>query len=327
MAPVSSSSGTDVEKSDAVGLALCPRNLFIPWAKDARCWTWDRIPLESQDYRQIDVPELLKVAWLDVRGNFNMSQLTAMTWYEVVMEVKLKEPCQGWALPVTLEICKADGTSTSSQVTLDSMPRNQWHNLVVGNFEATGPREVQFSLKETTWGNWKKGLLIKRVLVRPANPGYGVKGLVIYPEDMWISWGRDARYWKWNCLLFDSQDYGEIEVPKLLGVSWLEIRGSFEISKLKAGAAYEVVIVAMLKEPCSGWESPLTLHLLRPDSTSASREVTLKGMASNRWLDLVVGDFLAAGSGLVEFSMTETKVGNWKKGLIIKHALIRPVHD
>ncbi|KAG1362562.1 protein PHLOEM PROTEIN 2-LIKE A1-like [Cocos nucifera] len=256
-----------------------------------------------------------------------MSQLTANTWYEVVMEVMLKEPCHGWESPVTVHLRKADSTSTSEQVPLNCMPRDKWQNLVIGNFHATGPGEVEFSLSETTSGCWKKGLLIKRVLVKPVNPGCGVKDLVIYPKDMWISWARDARYWKSNCLLFSGQEHCEIEVPKLLGVSWLEIRGSFEISNLKEGATYEVVIVAMLKEPCSGWESPVTFHLLKPDSTSTSHEVTLAHMPSNKWLDLVVGDFLVTGSGQVEFSMAETKVGNWKKGLIIKYVLVRQVHN
>ncbi|XP_008799901.1 protein PHLOEM PROTEIN 2-LIKE A1-like [Phoenix dactylifera] len=155
-----------------------------------------------------------------------------------------------------------------------------------------------------------------------------VDDLFIYPRDLWITWGSDERYWRWHWLLLRSQDYKDIEVPQLLEVCWLEIKGKFSMSQLTPNAKYEVVFVVMLLEPSFGWESPVTLSLDTPDDKSTSRKSDeLKKMPVNEWKELLVGSFTASASGDVTFSMLGDDKTHWKKGLVVKYVEVRPAYN
>ncbi|XP_073108127.1 uncharacterized protein PHLOEM PROTEIN 2-LIKE A4-like [Elaeis guineensis] len=158
--------------------------------------------------------------------------------------------------------------------------------------------------------------------------GREVKDLFIYPRDLQITWGNDERYWKWHWLLLKSQDYKDIEVPELLQVCWLEIKGKFNMSQLTPNANYEVVFVLMMLESRSGWEHPVTLRLGMPNGNSTSRRSwELKDMPVNEWKELVVGSFTASARGDVTFSLLGDDKTRWKQGLVVKYVDVRPAYN
>ncbi|KAG1347642.1 putative protein PHLOEM PROTEIN 2-LIKE A1 [Cocos nucifera] len=123
-----------------------------------------------------------------------------------------------------------------------------------------------------------------------------------------------------------SQDYKDIEVPQMLEVCYLEIKGKFNMSQLTRNAKYEVVFVVMQPESRFGWEHPVTLSLDTPNDKSTSRKSgELKNMPADEWKELVVGSFTASGRGDVTFSMLGDDKTHWKKGLVVKYVVIRPV--
>ncbi|XP_020258973.1 uncharacterized protein PHLOEM PROTEIN 2-LIKE A4-like [Asparagus officinalis] len=145
------------------------------------------------------------------------------------------------------------------------------------------------------------------------------KGLTIYPRDLSVTWGNDARYWKWFWLLFESDDYKVIEIPRLLNVCWLEISGSISMMSLRIGLKYEVAFVIMMKSP-EGWEnSPVTLRLDLPDGKPRVRDIDLSTVPTDTWVTIPVDVFTATTTkGRVGFSMKEITRLLWKRGLIIK---------
>jgi len=126
-----------------------------------------------------------------------------------------------------------------------------------------------------------------------------------------------------------SQDYKVVEIPRLIDVCWLEIKGKYEMSKLTPGVKYEAGFVVMMKEPVSGWtNSPVTFRLDLPDGTSQSYDMNLSNVPRNEWNTLPIGEFKATrDAGDILFSMREIKKNNWKKGLIIKNIVIRPLYN
>ncbi|KAL7264615.1 hypothetical protein ACSBR1_002554 [Camellia fascicularis] len=66
-----------------------------------------------------------------------------------------------------------------------------------------------------------------------------------------------------------------------------------------------------------------TLVLILPGSKTQRNE-SLKGKRVEEWFEILVGEFIMSleNVGSVEFSMEEH--GDWKSGLIVKCAIIRP---
>ena len=112
-----------------------------------------------------------------------------------------------------------------------------------------------------------------------------------------------------------------IEVPQLVG-DYVYVYGECDVSKLETGLTYEIAVMVMLKDMPEEGEFMVTLELTLPDGTSKSHEVDFNKLPKNHWLVLVIGDFVAAATGVVTFSMTSKKA---KKGLIIKGAVVHPV--
>ena len=115
-----------------------------------------------------------------------------------------------------------------------------------------------------------------------------------------------------------------VEVPRLVKVWWLEATGSFDMSELIEGTKYSVVFKVMKKDPSEGWKIPVNLTLNLPNEMPSSTTASLDEMPVDIWADLHVGDFVAFGAGLINFSMRETTNTNPKSGLIIKGVQIKP---
>jgi len=117
----------------------------------------------------------------------------------------------------------------------------------------------------------------------------------------------------------------EIELASLLNVCWLEVHGRFETSYLTPGVVYEVVFVVIM-ELGYGWAKAVNLRLKLPDGNVTQREECLLEMPKGQWIELKAGEFMAESSlvGEMEFSLYEYEGGQWKRGLVVKGAIIRP---
>lgn len=54
---------------------------------------------------------MLDMCWLNVRGQFKMSEMSSGVVYEIAYMVKLTNGGYGWELPITLLIKLTDGKS------------------------------------------------------------------------------------------------------------------------------------------------------------------------------------------------------------------------
>lgn len=138
-----------------------------------------------------------------------------------------------------------------------------------------------------------------------------------------ITWSENQQYWKWVSMK-ESSDV-EIEIASLLNVCWLEVHGRFETSYLTPEVIYEVVFVVMM-EPGYGWDKPVKIGLKLPNGDAKLHEECLLELPKGKWIQLKAGEFMAASSltGEMEFSLYEYEGGEWKRGLAIKGAIIRP---
>ena len=97
------------------------------------------------------------------------------------------------------------------------------------------------------------------------------------------------------------------------------------MSELSPGVVYEIVYEVKLTKGDSGWDLPIKLQLALPDGRVQERQVSLLEKPRKEWFQLNVGNFQSKDgeSGEICFSIFEHG-GNWKTGLIIKGAILRP---
>ncbi|XP_021805998.1 protein PHLOEM PROTEIN 2-LIKE A1-like [Prunus avium] len=130
-------------------------------------WVWNCYKEISED--NVEVVKLMSVCWVNVRGQFKMSELSAGVVYEIAYKVKLTNGAFGWELPVTVKIRFPDGREQKRQYSLFQKPRGEWIELSGGSFEVKGEEngEVWFDLCQHG-GHWKKGLIIQGIIIKPA---------------------------------------------------------------------------------------------------------------------------------------------------------------
>ncbi|GAV57496.1 PP2 domain-containing protein [Cephalotus follicularis] len=145
---------------------------------------------------------------------------------------------------------------------------------------------------------------------------------MLYARALYVTWGNREN-WNWNCFKETSDE--DIEVAKLSHVCWLDVRGKFKISDLSPGIVYEIVYVVKLTKGASGWELPIMLKLALPNGKVQERQVILLDKPRGEWIELNVGNFVVekGEEREVNFDLYEHG-GHWKKGLIIKGAILRP---
>ncbi|KAK9133952.1 hypothetical protein Scep_013480 [Stephania cephalantha] len=162
-----------VEKNKGLNcFMLYARNLSITWAEDKRYWNWPYAveTTSNDDEVMVDVAQLVSVCWLELQGKFNLSNLSPETTYEVVFVVMLKDPAYGWEVPVNVKLELPSGETQVHKVDLMRKPRADWIEIYVGEFKTCPPNnngEVHFSMFEFEGGKWKRGLLVKGVIIRP----------------------------------------------------------------------------------------------------------------------------------------------------------------
>ncbi|XP_059625207.1 protein PHLOEM PROTEIN 2-LIKE A1-like [Cornus florida] len=155
------------EKSNSNCFMLFARNLSITWSDDKRYWHWPYLK-ETNDVF-VDVAELLNVCWLEVHGKFETVKLSPGVGYEVIFVIMLKDPGDGWEVPVNIRLVLPDGKKQEHKESFKEKARGQWIEIPVGQFEMSPDKvgEIEFSLYEYEGGKWKRGLAIKGVAIRP----------------------------------------------------------------------------------------------------------------------------------------------------------------
>ncbi|KAI3845475.1 hypothetical protein MKX03_023410 [Papaver bracteatum] len=103
----------------------------------------------------IEVAELLNVCWLDVNGKLNISKLNPGVKYEIIFV----------EAHVNLRLVHSGSQTQLRKEDLQQKPKSQWIELQVGLMIKKG-KEIEFSLFECENQNWKRGLVIKGVIVR-----------------------------------------------------------------------------------------------------------------------------------------------------------------
>lgn len=108
-----------------------------------------------------------------MQGRFETAKLSPGAPYEVAFVIMLRDPAYGWEVPVNVRLTLPDGTKQEHKENLMKKPRGEWIEIPAGEFvtwpEKTG--EIKFSIYENQGGEWKRGLIIKGVAIRPKNIG------------------------------------------------------------------------------------------------------------------------------------------------------------
>ena len=119
----------------------------------------------------------------------------------------------------------------------------------------------------------------------------------------------------------------DIEVADLSKVCWLNIEGTIQTIYLSPGTVYEVVFVVKMKDEgiCNMRNFSVTLTIIFQRSKSLTRSANLKEKPLGNWIEILVGEFtmLPENVGDISFKLGEYS-SDWKKGLVVKCATIRP---
>ncbi|KAM7270381.1 hypothetical protein ACFE04_029595 [Oxalis oulophora] len=147
---------------------LFARDLSITWSEDSRYWNWR---YHNDGDVSFDAAELLNVCWLEIHGNFDTAMLSPETLYEAVFVIMLKDPTYGLEVPVNVRLSLPSGNKQEHKEKLMDKPRGQWIEIPAGEFK-TSPDHIgktEISMFEYEAGQWKKGLAVKGIVIRPKN--------------------------------------------------------------------------------------------------------------------------------------------------------------
>nr|XP_043626491.1 lectin-like [Erigeron canadensis] len=146
------------------------RDLSITWGNDRSYWQWLHIKETSDVF--IDIAKLRMVCWLQVIGKIELAKLTPGLKYEAVYVVMMEDGAYGWQFPITMRLELPDGDKQEHKEKLLKKTRSKWFEIQVGEFIVNANKNegfIKFSLLELEFDNWKSGLLIRGVVIRPKN--------------------------------------------------------------------------------------------------------------------------------------------------------------
>lgn len=148
---------------------------------------------------------------------------------------------------------------------------------------------------------------------------------MVFANGLMITWIENPTYWYLHTVQ-TSDHVGNITVAQLRQVAWLEVHGRLHATLLSPGVTYQVAFVIMLEYSSYGWEVPVNFRLTLPNGSKQQHKENLKEKPKGEWLRIPVGEFKASPEnvGEIEFSLYEYDGGSWKKGLIVKSAIIEP---
>ncbi|CAI8606817.1 unnamed protein product [Vicia faba] len=184
---------------------LAARSLTIIWSDHDQYWKWIHLPdsrnrfvaavfafadciCESIRHTQHlfpEVAELLDVCWFDIHGTINTIALSPNTEYAAYVVFKMVDPHGFQNRPIELSVFVEGGHSSTKNVCLDPVVVGRPHNRVVGlqypymrsdgwleiemgEFFNSGIENEEVHMKVLeTGGNWKRGLIVEGIEVRP----------------------------------------------------------------------------------------------------------------------------------------------------------------
>ncbi|XP_020874013.1 protein PHLOEM PROTEIN 2-LIKE A2 [Arabidopsis lyrata subsp. lyrata] len=153
---------------------LNARELSITWAESQtnKYWSWFSDLDQTSSDVGTEVAKMERVAWLEVVGNFETEKLTPNSLYEVVFVVKLIDSAKGWDFRVNFKLVLPTGETKERREHVNLLERNQWVEIPAGEFTTLPEHlsgKIEFSMLEVKSGQWKSGLIVKGVAIRPKN--------------------------------------------------------------------------------------------------------------------------------------------------------------
>ncbi|KAM3694125.1 hypothetical protein ACB098_07G034300 [Castanea mollissima] len=145
----------------------------------------------------------------------------------------------------------------------------------------------------------------------------------VFARKLVICWSENSQYWKWT----EEKDRSgeDIEVAELLEVCWLDIEGKIQTMNLSLRTVYEVVFVVKIKDKYRNCNDSETLTIILPHSKTLTRLENLSKRPSGNWIEILVGEFEMSPENVGEMTFKlEQHSNNWKSGLVVKCAIIRP---
>lgn len=109
------------------------------------------------------------MCWLEVHLKFETAKLSPGTHYEALMVIMLKDSAYGWDFPINLRLTLPNRNKQERKENLAVQPKGKWIEIPIGNFTtSTGnDGEIDFYVYEYEAGTWKRGLVIKGIVIRP----------------------------------------------------------------------------------------------------------------------------------------------------------------
>nr|ABV60370.1 lectin [Limonium bicolor] len=143
-----------------------------------------------------------------------------------------------------------------------------------------------------------------------------------------ITWGSNCEYWAYKKEKHRSGN--NIEVAELLNVCWLEVQGTFNANILAPCTEYEVVFDIKMTNCASGWDFPVKFTLNTPDGCKIESQKCMKQYIGKcNYQEINIGKFRTGSfpnpcESTVGFKLQELN-GQWKRGLIVRGVIVRPV--
>ncbi|CAH8266514.1 unnamed protein product [Arabidopsis lyrata] len=216
-----------------------------------------------------------------------------------------------------------------------------WEKFLPAEYESLIPPSRSFSSKkELYFSLCNDPVLIdddkKSVWLEKAS---GKRCLMISAMNLSIIWGDTPHYWQWIPIPESRFE----KVAKLVDVCWFEIRGRTNARVLSPRTRYSAYIV-FKKVECYGFQNVAIEAAVGVVGQEPSRRFICFDEAIRRyggrrnfvkpkeredgWMEIELGEFFIEGgimnSDEIEMSALETKLLNWKCGLIIQGIEIRP---
>ncbi|KDP32800.1 hypothetical protein JCGZ_12092 [Jatropha curcas] len=158
---------------------LSARDLRIVWADTPRYWSWK----SDSDSRFAEVAVLIDVCWLEISGKIDTKMLSAVTNYGAYLVFKLNPNNYGLQPPAEAKVGFNGSEIATRSVYLDFIPRRNsqaaagypkergdgWMEVELGSFfnnDGTD-EELEISVLEVKNGNWKRGLIVEGIEIRP----------------------------------------------------------------------------------------------------------------------------------------------------------------
>ncbi|XP_020112964.1 F-box protein PP2-B10-like [Ananas comosus] len=173
---------TDGRGTGSSVVKIRPRDLTISQSETSQCWAWIRDPPSSDE----EVAEMMDLCRLEIEGKSDCKDLTTGKTYAAYLIFKIAEESCGLTSPYPdARVALGDHEAKACAVCLDPskgkkkheddvrLPRKRndgWMEIELGEFTVNRGEEgekVRMSLSETKVMNWKKGLIVGGIEIRP----------------------------------------------------------------------------------------------------------------------------------------------------------------